>query len=84
MSFRDFHEQVTQCYPTGTSVLSEECLRLQFWSKTPKAKVSIHYTGRLYVHFMVQKQQFQKCHENEHYVAAIFRYMHEYTFLHFA
>ena len=55
ISIRDFCDQVAQHCPTGTPVPSEEWLRLQFWPKTSKAKVSIHYTGRLNVRFMVQK-----------------------------
>jgi len=45
ISIRDFHDQVAQHCPTCTSIPSEEWQRLQFWPKTPKAKVSIHYIG---------------------------------------
>ena len=38
----------------------------------------------MFVCFMVQKRQFQKYHKNEHYAAAIFCYMREYTLLYFA
>ena len=56
ISIRDFREQVAQRCPM--SVPSEEWLRLQFWPKTPKAKVTIHYTGRLNVRFMIQNDNF--------------------------
>ena len=79
ISVRDLCEQVSRrCLP-GTPTPSDEWLRLQFWPKTPKANVSLHYTGRLNVRFMVQKRQFRKNHEDEHYAAAIFRYLREYA-----
>ena len=39
----------------------------------------MHYTGRLNVRFMVQKRQFRKNYEDEHYAAAVFRYLHKYA-----
>lgn len=39
----------------------------------------MHYTGRFNVQFMVQKWQFQKTHEDEHYAAAIFWYVCDYA-----
>ena len=79
ISIRDLKEQVSQRCPPGTGIPSEQWLRLQFWPKTPKARVSLQYTGRLNVHFMVQKRQFWKSHEDEHYAAAIFRNLCEYA-----
>ena len=76
ISVRDFCEQVSRRCPSGTPIPSEEWLRLQFWKN---ASVSMHYTGQLHVHFMVQKRQFRKTHEDEHYAAAVFRYVREYT-----
>ena len=71
ISIRDLREQVSHRCPPGTAIPSEEWLRLQFWPKTPKARVSLQYTGRLNVWFMVQKQQFRKSHEDEYYTSAI-------------
>ena len=52
VSLRDLREQVSHRCPTGTAIPSEEWLTLQFWPKTPKACVSLQYTGRLNVRFM--------------------------------
>ena len=79
ISIRDLWEQVRSRCPADTATPSEEWLRLQFWPKTPKARVSLQYTGRLNVRFMVQKRQFRKSHEDEHYASAIFRYLREYA-----
>lgn len=40
-------------------------------------KSTLHYTGRLYVKYMIQVRQFRKDHEDAHYAAAIFRYLRE-------
>ena len=45
ISIRDLREQVSIRCPPGTSIPSDEWLRLQFWPKTKKASVSMHYTG---------------------------------------
>ncbi len=79
ISVRDFRQQVQSRCPEGAPIPSEEWLRLQFWPKTPKAKVSLHYTGRLKVRFMIQQRQFRKSHEDQHYAAAVFRYLREYA-----
>lgn len=81
ISVRDLREQVTVRCPHDTPIPSEEWLRLQFWPKTPKARVSLQYTGRLNVRFMIQKRQFRKSHEDEHYAAAVFRYLREYAII---
>ena len=79
ISVLDLRQQVASRCPEGTAIPSEEWLRLQFWPKTPHAKVSLHYTGSFNVRFMVQKRQFRKYHEDQHYCAAIFRYLREYA-----
>ena len=63
----------------GTPIPSKEWLRLQFWPKTITAKVALQYTGRLNIRYMVQKRQFRKTHDDEHYAAALYRYMREYA-----
>jgi len=75
ISVRDLREQVALLCPPGSQIPSEEWLRFQFWPKTPRSKVSLQYTGRLYAKFTVQKRQFQSHHDDEHYAAALYRYM---------
>ena len=81
ISIRDLKEQVSSRCPPGIPVPSEESLRLQFWPKTPKARVSLQYTGRLNVRFMIQKRQFGNHHVDEHCAAAIFRYLRKYVYV---
>lgn len=77
ISIRDFREQVAMRCPDDSPIPSAEWVRLQFWPKSPKTKTAIHYTGRLDVRFMVQARQFRKTHEDQHYAAAVFRYLRE-------
>ena len=52
---------------------------MQFWPKNLKTRAALHHTGRLKVRFMVQARQFRKSHEDEHYAAALFRYLREFA-----
>ena len=79
ISICDFREQVEAKCPEGTPIPSDEWLRLQFWPKTPKAGTALHYTGQLKVRYMVQARQFRKTHVDEHYAAALFRYLREFA-----
>ena len=75
VSVRDFIDQVKARCPDRTAILSLEWVQLQFWPKTPAARVSIHYTGRFPVKFMVQQRQWRHHHVDSQYAAASFRYM---------
>ena len=75
ISVRNLIEQVKQRCPAETMIPSQEWLRLQFWPKTPSAKVSLAYTGRFKVKYMFQQRQWRHSHPDAHYAAAIFRYM---------
>ena len=65
--------------PSGTSIPSQQWVRLQFYPRNPRTKTAELYHKRLPVKMMVQKRQFRKTHIDEHYCAAIFRYMREYA-----
>ena len=81
ISIRDFISQVKSLCPEGAAIPSEEWLRLQFWPKTPTARVSLQYTGRFKLKFMVQQRQWRFNHPDAHYAAACFRYIREYALL---
>lgn len=76
ISLRDFRDQVA---PEDTTIPSLEWLRLQFWPKTASAKKSVHYTGKFQVKYMVQQRQWRHSHPDQHYAAACYRYMREYS-----
>lgn len=55
LSVKDPWERVSTRLPEGTALPSQEWLRLQFWLKIKRAKLSLFYTGHLKVKFMVQQ-----------------------------
>ena len=79
VSVCDLWERAKALCPDGTTIPSQEWLRLQFWPKNRHARVSLQYTGRLKVKYMIQRRQFQKDHCDRHYAAAVFRHMREYA-----
>ena len=75
ISIRDLHEEVKgRCAP-DVLVPSQEWLRLQFLPTNPSAASAIHYTGRLQVKFAVQSRVLRRDHEDNHYAAAVFKYL---------
>lgn len=79
LSVRDLVEEVSKQCPEGTPIPSLQWVRLQFYPKNPRTKTAALYRKRLSVKMMVQKRQFRKTHVDEHYCAAIFRYLREYA-----
>ena len=75
MSIRDLHEEVKQRCQPGTLIPSMEWLRLQFLPTNPRAASAIHYTGCLEVKFAVQSRVLLRNHEDDHYAAAVFKYL---------
>ena len=81
ISVRDLVEQVSKLCPAGTPILSQQWVRLQFYPRNHRTKTAELYHKRLPVKMMVQKRKFRKLHIDEHYCAAIFRYLREYVLL---
>ena len=79
ISLRDFRDQVQSLCPENTPIPSLEWLCLQFWPKTAAAKSSLHFTGKFKIKFMVQQHQWRHNHPDQHYAAACYRYMREYS-----
>ena len=77
ISMRDLRDEVKKQCPEGTPIPSLEWIRLQFWPKLKHAATGIHYTGRLNIKYMVQKQQWRKVRCDAHYGATVFRYLRE-------
>lgn len=67
--------------PEDTPIPSQQWVRLQFYPRNPRTKTAELYRKRLPVKMMIQKRQFRKTHIDEHYCAAIFRYIQEYALL---
>ena len=79
LSTRDLLSNVAQRCPDGTSLPSEQWLRLQFWPKNATMKSALQYTGRFQVKFMIQQRQLRMWHEDSHYCAALFKYLKQFS-----
>ena len=77
ISVRDFLEKVAGTLRPNTPVPSVETLCHQFAPRNLYALSSAQYTGQLQLRFMVQSRHFHHDHPDVHYVAAIFKYLHE-------
>ena len=71
LSVRELWEREKVLCPHGKAIPSQEWFRLQFWPKNRHARVSLQYTGRLKVKYMVQRRQFRMDHCDSHYAAAM-------------
>ena len=81
ISVHDFRQQVVQKCSPDALTLCDELFRLQFIPAHKTYKYASKYTSFLEAKKMVQQQQWRLEHEDSHYSACIFRYMHEYAVL---
>lgn len=81
ISFRDLHSQVAKLVPEGTAIPSIQWLKYQFQPRHPRTNAGKYYKCKMKIKMMIQKRQFRKAHPDEHYCAAIWRYMREYAVL---
>ncbi|KAK3107234.1 hypothetical protein FSP39_009952 [Pinctada imbricata] len=77
ISIPDLLSQVAKTCDKDTPIPSEQWLRYQFAPKNPHAASSSKHTGNLNIKYMVQSRVFRKKHEDDHYCAALFRYLRE-------
>ena len=59
MSVQELHKRVNERLPEGTSIPSEQWLRLQFWLNRVSNKTAKYHTGKLKLKFMIQSMQFK-------------------------
>ena len=82
LSVRDLIEQVKQKLPDDTPIPSEATVLLAFVPKNSHAKVSKLYKGRVPLRLKVQTRQLRASHADDHYCAALFKYMKQYAVKH--
>jgi hypothetical protein len=86
LSVRDLREIIVErlniihnnSLPSTIYIPSEEWIRLQFCPTNATITRSIHHTGRFNVKFKVQSRLLRKNSDDEHYCAALFRYLREF------
>ena len=75
LSVRDLRDKVLAKYPT-IAATSIEWLR---YPQNEYKKTALRHTGRLNIKFMVQSRQLSFDHSDNHYAAAMFKYMREFS-----
>lgn len=79
VSVRDLIQQVTDRVPNGTNIPSESTVLLAFVPRDSHKNVSKLYKSRIPLQFKVQSRQSRSNHQDDHYCAAIFKYLRQYA-----
>ena len=79
LSLPDLCSKVKDHCPENTPIPSNDLVRLQFCPKSPATHAAINFTGRFKIKYKIQVRQLHLKHVDDHYAAAIFKYMREYA-----
>ena len=79
ISVRDMIEETVKQCPPGTAVPSESTVLFAFVPRNAYVKTAKLYKGRVSLQHKVQTRQLRVSHIDEHYCAAIFSYMKQYS-----
>ncbi|XP_062603864.1 uncharacterized protein LOC134265655 [Saccostrea cucullata] len=79
ISVRDLIEQTAKKCPDGTPIPSESTVLFAFVPKNSYVETAKLYKGRINLQHKVQSRQLRASHVDEHYCAAIFLNMREYS-----
>lgn len=79
ISLPDLCRKVQDRCPPETPIPSIDLVRLQFCPKRPTSHAASNFTGRFQVQYKIQVRQLRLEHVVDHYCAAIFKYLREYS-----
>jgi hypothetical protein len=79
VSVRDLIKQVSDSVPNGTKIPSESTVLLAFVPKDSHKNVSKLYKSKIPLQFKVQTRQLRSSHQDDHYCAAIFKYLRQFA-----
>lgn len=79
LSLRELCETVKARCPPGTPIPSEDLVRLQFCPKRLNSPAASNFNARFQVQYKIQVRQLHLKHVDDHYCAAIFKYLLEYA-----
>ena len=82
ISVRDMIKQTAKKCPDGTPIPSESTVFFAFVPKNAYVETAKLYKGRVNLQHKVQTRQLRSSHIDEHYCAAIFKYMRQYAVMH--
>jgi len=67
-------ETATSC-PEGTPIPSKSLVRLQFTPRNPYSSTALTFTSRKPIQYKIQRRQLRAQHPDDHYCAALFKYL---------
>jgi len=67
--------EAAESCPEGTLIPSKSLVRLQFTPRNPYSHASLNFTGRIPVQYKVQRRQLRVAHEDQHFCAALYKYL---------
>ena len=79
MSVKNLVKEVENELPADTPIPSESTVLLSFVPKNSHKKVAKLYKSKVPLQFKVQSRQLRSSHQDDHYCAAIFKYLHQYA-----
>ena len=77
ISLSDLIQLAEKKCPENTPIPSKSLVRLQFSPKNPYAKTATSFTSKIDVQYKIQRRQLRLSHPDQHYCAALFKYMKE-------
>ena len=75
ISLSDMIQQAADRCPEGTPIPSKSLVRLQFAPSNPYTRTALNFTSRIPVQYKIQKRQLRVKHPDDHYCAALLKYL---------
>ncbi|XP_070559193.1 uncharacterized protein [Ptychodera flava] len=75
ISLKEMMKQAQDLCPENTPVPSKSLVRLQFAPRNPYTHAALNFTSRIQVQYKIQRRQLRVEHPDDHYCAAIFKYL---------
>ena len=79
ISLSDLIQSAEKKCPENTPIPSKSPVRLRFAPKNPYAKTATSFTSKIDVQYKIQRRQLRHSHPDQHYCAALLKYMKEKT-----
>ncbi|KAG5274658.1 hypothetical protein AALO_G00138720, partial [Alosa alosa] len=79
ISVRDLIERVAKKCPPNTPIPSETTVLFAFVPKNAYSNVAKLYKSKVHMKFQVQTRQLRSSHPDDHYCAALFKYMRSFA-----
>ena len=79
ISVKDLIQQVKANLPENTPIPSESTVLFSFVPKNAHRKAAKLYKSKVPLQFKIQSRQLRSSHQDDHYCAALFKYIRQYA-----